>query len=57
MTIQPYPENGPVTIVDCPLCDAPAAVDTALCTLECAACGVRLELAEDHAPDVLATAA
>ena len=43
-------------IVDCPCCDGPAPFDAEVGSLECDACGVRLELAADDAP-VLAAAA
>jgi uncharacterized Zn finger protein (UPF0148 family) len=43
-------------IVDCPCCDGPAPFDAHDGTLECDACGVRLELALDEAPALAAAA-
>jgi hypothetical protein len=34
-------------LVDCPLCDGPAPFDEDSEILECAACGVRLEVAPE----------
>jgi hypothetical protein len=39
-------EFHPMLIVDCPLCDGPVPFDTEEATLDCDACGVRLEVAE-----------
>jgi len=44
-------------LADCPLCDHPAPLDGATGDLECDACGVRLEIAQDAAPEDLALAA
>ena len=41
------PEASPMLIVDCPLCERPAPFDTDQEALECEACGVRLEMADD----------
>ena len=41
------PEASPMLIVDCPLCERPAPFDTDHEALECEACGVRLEMADD----------
>jgi hypothetical protein len=49
------PEAGPMLIVDCPLCECPAPLDAESTALDCAACGVRLELAVDSA-ELLAAA-
>jgi hypothetical protein len=49
---------GPVTIVDCPLCDAPAPFDVTGDAFDCAACGASLPLAaEPFAAPTLAAAA
>ena len=50
-------ETGPVLLVDCPLCDLPAPLDEGSGTLDCTACGVRLDGAPDPEPLVLAPAA
>jgi uncharacterized Zn finger protein (UPF0148 family) len=39
-------------LVDCPLCDAPALVDTDAGELDCPRCAVRLELAPDDAAEL-----
>jgi hypothetical protein len=49
--------TGPLVVVACPLCDAPAVIDAAAATLDCAACAVGIPLADDHAPPTLASAA
>jgi hypothetical protein len=47
------PRNDRMLLVECPLCTTPAAYDTDVEELDCAACGVRLALAaEDSAPDL-----
>jgi primosomal protein N' len=46
-----------VIIVDCPLCEAPAPFHPDTSTLECEACAVQLELADDPAAVRLAAAA
>ena len=33
--------------IDCPLCDGPATVDTALTVVACDGCGVKVEVASD----------
>jgi uncharacterized Zn finger protein (UPF0148 family) len=43
--------------IDCPLCDTPAAYRPETGTLDCAACAVELEVAEDEPRTALATAA
>jgi len=42
---------------DCPLCDGPAPLDVESGALDCHACCVRLELADEPAVRVLAPAA
>jgi hypothetical protein len=44
-------------LTDCPLCDRPAPLDEATASLDCDACGVRLEVAPDTATPELALAA
>jgi uncharacterized Zn-finger protein len=43
--------------VDCPLCDRPAPLDAATGALDCPACAVRFELADEPALPELAAAA
>jgi uncharacterized Zn finger protein (UPF0148 family) len=43
--------------IDCPLCDTPAAYRPEMGTLDCAACAVELEVAEDDRPAEIAIAA
>jgi len=43
-------------LVDCPLCEAPAPLDADADTLDCPACGIRLELAVEPAPTLAAAA-
>jgi len=50
------PETGPMLLVDCPLCEAPAPLDADADTLDCPACGIRLELAVEPAPTLAAAA-
>jgi transcription elongation factor Elf1 len=35
-------------LVDCPICGHPAAVDAAVATLDCPACGVSFEIVPDE---------
>ncbi len=47
-TIQPlHPEAIVTLLTDCPLCDRPAPVDAATGVLDCAACGIHLEIAAE----------
>jgi hypothetical protein len=45
-----------MTTIECPLCDRHAELDLRAGTLDCAACGVRLELAPDPTPGLEAAA-
>lgn len=45
-----------MTIVECPICDADGALEADETRLDCARCGVRLEIAPDE-PDALPAAA
>jgi hypothetical protein len=56
-TILIAPETGPVLFADCPFCLAPMPLDAATGSMDCADCQVHLELAEEPAAPVLATAA
>jgi hypothetical protein len=57
MTNQPRPDTGPMLFTDCPLCDRPAPIDETTGALDCPACAIRLELADDPHVVVLAPAA
>jgi hypothetical protein len=47
-----------VTTIDCPFCDQPVELDLATAAeLSCDACLVRVEIARDPAPIVVAAAA
>ena len=47
-TLQPlHPEAYAMLLTDCPLCDRPAPIDAVTGDLECAACGIHLELAPE----------
>ena len=35
---------------DCPWCDGPATIDPALTAVDCDACGIHVDLADDDAP-------
>jgi hypothetical protein len=50
-------EAGPMLFVDCPFCLAPLALDPETASVDCPDCVVRLELADDPAPALLAPAA
>ena len=43
------PETGPMLLVDCPICDHAAPIDETSGDLDCASCGVRLDVAPDAA--------
>jgi|APDOM4702015118_1054815.scaffolds.fasta_scaffold1814300_1 uncharacterized Zn finger protein (UPF0148 family) len=57
MTNPPLPEATLMLFADCPLCDAPAPLDLASGALDCPACAVRLELADEPMRRELAEAA
>jgi uncharacterized Zn finger protein (UPF0148 family) len=44
------PQAGPMLFADCPFCLAPLPLDAATGTMDCADCGIRLELKDDPAP-------
>jgi DNA-directed RNA polymerase subunit RPC12/RpoP len=46
-----------VTTIDCPFCDQPVELDLAKAELTCDGCNVRVEIARDPAPIVVAAAA
>ena len=49
--MHPIPlETHPMLIVDCPLCDFPVALHADEDTLDCDACGVRVQIAD---PDLI----
>ncbi len=52
-----HQEIGPMLFTDCPLCDQPASVDESSGVVECPACAVRLEIAEEREVMTLAAAA
>jgi hypothetical protein len=56
VTILPGPEVLPMLFADCPLCDGAAPFDPETGALDCAACGVRLDLADEPALPELAAA-
>ena len=53
MTTQPTlhldPGTGPMLFADCPFCLAPLPLDAITGTMDCADCGIRLELRDDPA--------
>ena len=51
------PEAPTMLFAECPLCDGPAPVDLEAGALDCPACAIRLELAEDRVLPELAAAA
>ena len=53
----PSTRSTAMLLTDCPICDHPAPVDAATGDLDCAPCGVRLELAPDPSPVELPLAA
>jgi hypothetical protein len=50
------PEARIVIFVDCPLCDGATPLDPDDQAMDCAACGVHLDLAPDDAPALAAAA-
>ncbi len=42
-----HPEALVMLLTDCPLCDRPAPVDATTGELDCAACGIHLQLAPE----------
>jgi hypothetical protein len=53
----PVTETKLMVLVACPICDADAAWDDACAALDCPACDVRLELAQEADPERLPLAA
>ena len=49
-TLHMDPGTGPMLFADCPFCLAPLPLDAATGTMDCADCGIRLELKDDRAP-------
>jgi hypothetical protein len=49
LTLQLNPAFGPMLFADCPFCLQPVPLDVATGTMDCPACDVRLELAEEEA--------
>ena len=44
------PETGPMLFADCPFCLAPLPLDAVTGTMDCADCGIRLEIKDDPGP-------
>ena len=55
--LPPFPEAPTMLFADCPLCDEPAPLDLESGALDCPACAIRFDLADDPPLPELAAAA